>query len=297
MGSNHPGRFFGSGNGLGHWGQSPDAIHCCVHVRRLAVGDGGGARRSVRGFDYPGMGEAIIIEAFVVVVIGGLGSLRGAFLGSLVIGLLNSFGTRFIPMLDMFLIFILMAVVLLWRPQGFFAEGKHMNPILDISLIGTLLGRPSRNRLIFRPIHSLYRNASHDSRNFRAGVQSAAGQDRPAVFRPRGLLCRWGLRTRSFIDPYSPPSAPGDTCRSIAAASVLALIIGFFCVRHTEIYFAMLTLAFGMMVFSLMWNLRSVTGGDDGLYGITRSSISLGFFSFPLGRNFNTILSCFSSFC
>jgi len=71
-----------------------------------------------------GMGETIIIEAFVVVVIGGLGSLKGAFLGSLVIGLLSSFGTRYIPMLDMFLTFILMAVVLLWRPQGFFAEGS-----------------------------------------------------------------------------------------------------------------------------------------------------------------------------
>ena len=71
-----------------------------------------------------GMGETIIIEAFVVVVIGGLGSLKGAFLGSLVIGLLNSFGTRYIPMLDMFLTFILMAAVLLWRPQGFFAEGS-----------------------------------------------------------------------------------------------------------------------------------------------------------------------------
>ena len=70
-----------------------------------------------------GMGETIIIEAFVVVVIGGLGSLKGAFLGSLAIGLLTSFGTRYIPMLDMFLMFILMAVVLLWRPQGFFAEG------------------------------------------------------------------------------------------------------------------------------------------------------------------------------
>ncbi|MGO9567578.1 MAG: branched-chain amino acid ABC transporter permease [Desulfomonilaceae bacterium] len=70
-----------------------------------------------------GMGETIIIEAFVVVVIGGLGSLRGAFLGSLVIGLLSSFGTRYVPMLDMFLTFILMAAVLLWRPQGFFSEG------------------------------------------------------------------------------------------------------------------------------------------------------------------------------
>jgi branched-subunit amino acid ABC-type transport system permease component len=67
------------------------------------------------------MGEAIIINAFVVVVIGGLGSLKGAFLGALFIGLLNSFGTRFIPTLDMFLTFILMGVVLLWRPQGFFS--------------------------------------------------------------------------------------------------------------------------------------------------------------------------------
>jgi branched-subunit amino acid ABC-type transport system permease component len=68
-----------------------------------------------------GMGETIIINAFVVVVIGGLGSLKGAFLGALFIGLLNSFGTRFIPTLDMFLTFILMGVVLLWRPQGFFS--------------------------------------------------------------------------------------------------------------------------------------------------------------------------------
>lgn len=68
-----------------------------------------------------GMGEAIIINAFVVVVIGGLGSLKGAFLGALFIGLLTSFGTRYIPTLDMFLTFILMGVVLLWRPQGFFA--------------------------------------------------------------------------------------------------------------------------------------------------------------------------------
>jgi len=68
-----------------------------------------------------GMGEAIIINAFVVVVIGGLGSLKGAFLGALFIGLLNSFGTRFLPSVDMFLTFILMGAVLLWRPQGFFS--------------------------------------------------------------------------------------------------------------------------------------------------------------------------------
>lgn len=70
----------------------------------------------------------------------------------------------------------------------------------------------------------------------------------------------------------------------IALASVMALIIGYFCVRHTEIYFAMLTLAFGMMVFSLIWNLRSVTGGDDGLVGISRAPLSLLFVRIPLAK-------------
>jgi branched-chain amino acid transport system permease protein len=72
----------------------------------------------------------------------------------------------------------------------------------------------------------------------------------------------------------------------VAAAAFLAFVIGFFCVRHTEIYFAMLTLAFGMMVFSLMWNVRSVTGGDDGLYGIARTAISFGFFSIPISKEY-----------
>lgn len=68
----------------------------------------------------------------------------------------------------------------------------------------------------------------------------------------------------------------------VALACIMALVIGFFCVRHTEIYFAMLTLAFGMMVFSLIWNLREITGGDDGLVGIMRAPLSLGFVSIPL---------------
>lgn len=83
---------------------------------------GGGLAVPYVGLLTPGMGESIIINAFVVAVIGGLGSLKGAFLGALIIGLLSSFGTRYIPTFDMFLTFILMAVVLLWRPQGFFGE-------------------------------------------------------------------------------------------------------------------------------------------------------------------------------
>ena len=83
---------------------------------------GGGLAVPYVGLLTSGMGETIIIDAFVVAVIGGLGSLKGAFLGSLVLGLLLSFGIRFIPTFDMFLTFILMAAVLLWRPEGFFGE-------------------------------------------------------------------------------------------------------------------------------------------------------------------------------
>lgn len=83
---------------------------------------GGGLAVPYVGLLTPGMGETVIINAFVVAVIGGLGSLKGAFLGALIIGLLSSFGTRYLPAFDMFLTFILMAAVLLWRPQGFFGE-------------------------------------------------------------------------------------------------------------------------------------------------------------------------------
>ena len=85
---------------------------------------GGGLAAQYVGILTPGMGETIIIEAFIVAVIGGLGSLKGAFLGALIIGVLSAFGTRYFPTFDMFLIFILMAAVLLWRPQGLFGETR-----------------------------------------------------------------------------------------------------------------------------------------------------------------------------
>ncbi|MBI1724200.1 MAG: branched-chain amino acid ABC transporter permease [Deltaproteobacteria bacterium] len=68
----------------------------------------------------PGMGELIIIEAFIVVVVGGLGSLTGAFLSALLIGLLHAYGIVFLPVFEMALAFILMAVVLILRPWGLF---------------------------------------------------------------------------------------------------------------------------------------------------------------------------------
>ncbi|XVH30280.1 branched-chain amino acid ABC transporter permease [Haloferacaceae archaeon DSL9] len=68
----------------------------------------------------PGLGDQVIIDAFVVVVIGGLGSLGGAFAGAMIIGLLQSFGVSFISGGDLALPFIAMILVLIFRPEGLF---------------------------------------------------------------------------------------------------------------------------------------------------------------------------------
>ena len=70
----------------------------------------------------PGLGAAMIIQAFVITVIGGLGNLKGAFVGSLIVGVLSAYGTLRFPEFEMFLIYLIMAVVLLVRPQGLFAR-------------------------------------------------------------------------------------------------------------------------------------------------------------------------------
>lgn len=57
----------------------------------------------------------------------------------------------------------------------------------------------------------------------------------------------------------------------VAASGAVALLLGALSVRHTRIYFSMLTLAFGMMIYSIAWKWRDVTGGDDGLVGIPRA--------------------------
>jgi branched-chain amino acid transport system permease protein len=83
------------------------------------AGLGGALSMPVRAIS-PGMGEFIIIEAFVVVVLGGLGSLRGAFLGAVLIGLLHAYGLLFMPVFELALAYMAMAAVLIVRPWGLF---------------------------------------------------------------------------------------------------------------------------------------------------------------------------------
>jgi len=70
---------------------------------------------------YPTMGDDILIMSFVVVVVGGVGSIQGAFWGAMLIGLADTFGAVFVPEAAGVVVYALMALVLVWRPNGLFA--------------------------------------------------------------------------------------------------------------------------------------------------------------------------------
>ena len=71
------------------------------------------------------------------------------------------------------------------------------------------------------------------------------------------------------------PSLLAGVIAGLLAGGIAALILGYLCVRHTRIYFSMLTLCFGMMIYSIAWKWRDFTGGDDGLVGIPRAPFQI----------------------
>ena len=71
---------------------------------------------------YPNMGSSVLIMCFVVVVIGGIGSVRGALIAALLVGLVDTFGKVLLPSVSGMLVYVLMAGVLLWKPEGLFKQ-------------------------------------------------------------------------------------------------------------------------------------------------------------------------------
>ncbi len=71
---------------------------------------------------YPNMGSQVLIMCFVVVVIGGIGSVRGALISALLVGLVDTFGKVLLPQVAGMLVYVLMAAVLLWKPEGLFKQ-------------------------------------------------------------------------------------------------------------------------------------------------------------------------------
>lgn len=93
-------------------------LYTAVFAIGACLGGLGGVVLAPMGALYPGMDFDIIIDVFLVVVLGGLGSMGGTVLGAVIFGELRSFGILIVPQFETLFIYILMAVVLIWRPQG-----------------------------------------------------------------------------------------------------------------------------------------------------------------------------------
>jgi branched-chain amino acid transport system permease protein len=97
-------------------------IHAVVFAIGVALATIAGMIASPISSVYPNMGSQVLIMCFVVVVIGGIGSVRGALISALLVGLVDTFGKVLLPHLAGMLVYMLMAAVLLWKPEGLFRQ-------------------------------------------------------------------------------------------------------------------------------------------------------------------------------
>lgn len=95
-----------------------DLVNRFVFAGGIALAALGGIVVAPISTVFPGMGDGMLILSFVVVVLGGIGSVAGAAIGALMIGLTDTFGKVFFPQFSSILIYVLMAGILLWRPNG-----------------------------------------------------------------------------------------------------------------------------------------------------------------------------------
>ncbi|HRY25832.1 MAG: ABC transporter permease [Geminicoccaceae bacterium] len=240
----------------------------------------GGALQLPKGGANLLMDFGVLAAAFVVVVVGGMGSIAGAFLAAVLIGQLQAFGVLFVPQSTLVMMFLVMAVVLVVRPFGLLGrpelvgQGRQMldDPlrptgwrfkILALVLVALLVAAPlwlgdyGLVLLIDILILALFATALH------------------AIIGPGGLVSfghaayfGGGAYAAALLVKYAGTPMSLNLVLAPPAAALLALAIGWFCVRLSGVYFAMLTLAFAQIVWSVVFQWGTVTGGDDGLLGI-----------------------------
>jgi branched-chain amino acid transport system permease protein len=256
------------------------------------AGLGGVAAGPVLGL-YPGMDAEILIPAFIVIVIGGMGSLRGAFVGSLLIGIADTFGKAYFQSIALFLIYLAMTVVLLIRPQGLFgikysdvaapsAVARTVVPstptmraagalaLLVLLVLPFFLSDYPRALVAEIFIFAIFAMSLDLILGF-TGLMSLGH----AAFFGLGAYAVAALAAQFGVDPWIGLAA------GVALAAAGAALIGFFCVRTSGITFLMLTLAFSQLVFSVALKWRDVTGGSDGLALPDKPS----FFGFDLSHS------------
>ena len=232
----------------------------------------------------------ILSAIFVVVVIGGMGSLPGAYVAAVLISVLNVFGVNYLPQSTLALMFVVMVVVLIFRPFGLFGReevagehgqvGEPERPIkpagqtarmivmagLAILAVLPLVGDSFLQVLITDiAIFCLFAASLH----FLLGLGGLVSFGHAAYF-------GGGAYAAALLVTYA--GTPMELALILAplAAGLTAIIFGWVCLRLTGVYFAMLTLAFAQLLWSLVFQWGAFTGGDDGLVDIWPSEWASG---------------------
>src|SRR5437870_6553103 len=225
------------------------------------------------------MDTSIITEAFVAVVVGGMGSVPGALLAAVLIGVIDAFGVLVLPRASLVMMFVIMAVVLVARPWGLLgrpdvharAAGGSVVAETTITLpwaamAALLVGLVAAPWLlptfyVWVLVEILAFALFAASLHLLMGTGGMVSFGHAAAFGMgaygAALLVRWATAPMLLALAAAP-----------LAAAAAAVVIGFFCVRLSSIYFAMLTLAFAQIAYAIAHQWYDVTGGDNGLLGI-----------------------------
>ena len=99
-------------------------VYTLTFISGAILGGLGGAYIAPTISVAPGLGTEVIVLSFAVVVVGGMGSIAGAAIGSVIIGLLRALAVHELPQVELFVVFAVMAIVLVFRPEGLFAPAK-----------------------------------------------------------------------------------------------------------------------------------------------------------------------------
>jgi len=242
----------------------------------------GGALQLPKGGADLMMDFNILTAVFVVVVIGGMGSLPGAYLAAVIISVLNVFGVTYLPQSTLVLMFVVMVLVLMIRPYGLFGReevagehgqvGEPERPIKPAGLQVRLLVAAGVAALAALPLYgsSFSQVLATDilifclfaaSLHFLLGLGGLVSFGHAAYF-------GGGAYVAALMVTHA--QSPMELAFVLApiGAGLAALAIGWVCLRLTGVYFAMLTLAFAQLIWSLVFQWGDVTGGDDGLVNI-----------------------------
>jgi branched-chain amino acid transport system permease protein len=241
----------------------------------------GGALQVPRIPASGGMDLPIIAEAFVVTVVGGMGSVPGAFLAAVLIGLLQAFGILAFPKITLVLVFLVMAAVLMLRPQGLLGrpeppargaiEGLTVvppaSPLLRAGVVFAILAVAFLSDDYLRKVATemLVLALAAASLGFliaNAGIVSFGH----AAFLGAGAYAAALLAVRAGW-PMEAALLAGPVF-----AGALAFLFGAALARMSGIYLAMLTLAFAQITHAVAFQWAEVTGGDNGIVGVRPSA-------------------------